>query len=231
MDILAIRQVFAVLTIIRNKWASSFLIVLLFMTIGCSGGVHITEKPTGAKKISYIPWTKDQIKPLGVIKNIRLEIGGIERTPSQEFLMKIRGKLRETNLFHEVLFDKPLLSIPHVELALIIKQSQINGPSFFTFLLGLFSLGLIPFDEDYSAEALLTVYRSDGVQKEYSANGAGNATTHVFGAQSQNTARQRLNDLYSSVNSGNLNSLMSQIVQDSNFFQLQEETPVTKPPI
>lgn len=201
------------------------------MTIGCAGGVHITEKPSGADKISYIQWIQNQKKPLGVIKNIRLEIAGIERTPSEEFVRRIRGKLRETNLFHEVLFDKPLSQIPHVDLAFTIKQSQISRPSFFTFLLGLISLGLIPFDEDYSSETLLEAFRSDGAQKEYSANCPGHATAHVFSAHSQNTFNQRINDLYSTVNSNNLNSLMSQMVENYEFYRIQEDPPVTKPPI
>lgn len=204
---------------------SLFLLTLLMS--GCGGGVHITEKPFGLENDSKKFSGQNEIKPLAILKNIHLEIGGVERTPAGEFLIRIRGKFGETDLFHEVSFNDPLPGIPHIKFNLTIKESEAQLPPLADRLLSGFTLGLIPLKGEYDCEMTLDAERSDGAKKEYSAKGRGTATAYL-GLHNYNSV---LNDLVATVNSNNFNSLMNQMIQDADFFRLERQPMYQKPSI
>ncbi len=203
------------------------LFVLLFLQ-GCGGGIQITEKPPAIDDPTQYELIAAEHKALAVINNIHLEIGGIEKAPSDTLALRVRGKLSQTNLFHEILFNNPYIGITHIKFSLIIKEAEIKFPPIGERLMSGFTLGLIPLEGEYQSEMILKVERSDGVRKEYMAKGSGTSSA-FFGVHNYHKV---MDDLFQAINSANLNSLMAQLRKDAEFFRVRsiDMTPPNEQP-
>ena len=206
----------------------NFLLFGFLFLQGCGGGIQITEKPLDLDNSPQNEIIADESKPLAIINNIHLEIGGIERTPSDNLKLRLRGKLSETNLFHEILFNNPYVGITHIKLSFIIKETDVNLPPLEKRLMSGFTLGLVPLKGEFQSEMILKVERSDGVRKEYMAKGRGTASAFL----GVHNYRNVMNDLYDTIDSNNLNSLMAQLRKDAEFFRVRpiDMTPPSRHP-
>jgi hypothetical protein len=187
----------------RGLLAISFL---LFTS--CGPAVEMRIKPHGADSFSGIQRDEKQLLPIGFIKTVSNKRGDVEHGVNEWFLARVRNKMRETNLFYEIIFERPDPRIPYIVLSLSVVQTEDKkegSNSLKAFAIGLtaFLLGpVLPLKGEYTNEMVLIATRWDGVTKTYSARSGGIATAYLS-VQNYNTV---WNDLVSSTISHCLNS-------------------------
>jgi hypothetical protein len=215
-----------------NRFGISFLFTALLL-LGCGGGVTLTERPLAETGATTLSKGSQNRAPIGYIKTIAVVLDGTERTPLDNFIFRVRGKFRETNLFHEVIFNKPSFVTPSIELELTIKEDRQlseNMNVLKTMASGL-TVGLLapllPLEGSYAGEMRLKVTRSDGEERNYLARCAGTAKAYISLANFS----QVWTTLTSTVTSNNLNSLASQMVRDAEFYRLESMGTERKPPL
>ena len=195
------------------------LVAATWFLVGCES-VQIRERPEGWQPFTGVSVDENRnTRPVGFFKSLRLTIDEAERTPSNEFVSRIRNSFRETNLFLEVSLEKPAVTYPQVELSLkvtdqLTENRGANAIKAFLSGLTLFLLSpILPQYADLTCEMRLIVVRSDGKSKEYVARTSGTATAGI-------DLRAQKYELWSKATSSNLNSIMSQMIADEEFYKL-----------
>lgn len=217
-----------------HPWFFAFLLLLTTIE-GCGGGIHIVEKSPGSESFTGVEQDIKRLRPLGILKSIQANWDGVEGIPSDPYLVKIRGKFRETNLFHEVMFEKPLGHYTYVEMEVIFKryETKNSGVNTLKSMAAGITLGLLaplfPLDGTYHAEMQVKAFRSDGSQKDYLAKSSGTARAHMT-LQNFGTVWEKL---VGTVDGNNFNSILTQMVQDAEFFKVplegNQELPLFTP--
>lgn len=213
---------------LRSTPKLTMVIFLFFSTLlgGCGGGVLVAEKTPGSQSFSGLGPDISRAKPLGFLKFVRLDWNGVDGIPSDPFLVKIRGRFRETNLFQEVVFEKPFTNYPYVEMEVTFKHRENTnvsanaGKSMISALtLGLLA-PLFPLEGEYSGELQVNAFRSDGIKKEFHAKSSGTATAYI----SLKNFQFVWQELIGTVDGNNFNSILTQMVEEADFFKLEDKT-------
>ena len=208
--------------LLKNVFSAFALLLLIAVFAGCGGGVHIDERSPGSDSFMAPEQDAKSIKPLGILKSVRLNWDGVDSTPSEAYLVKIRGRIRETNLFSEVLFEKPLGQYPYVEMEVMFTHTETKNPTANAAksMVSGITLGLLaplfPLEGIYNGEMRVKAFRSDGLKKEYHAKSSGTAKAYL----SLMNFRFAWDKLVGTVDGNNFNSILTQMVNDIQYFQV-----------
>jgi hypothetical protein len=152
---------------------------------------------------------------------------GVDVNVSEGFVERFLDNLRQTQLFARVTKATEIPSVEppkNVELTLFVaevndthqSEAAING------CLVALTLGLLAFvlklRADFTSEMILEVKRSDGASKRYSAKSSGTLMHGLWSNHALGGAA-----LGGAVTTCNINSLMSQMLADAEFYSIREE--------
>lgn len=214
----------------RTKLAIAILLFFSSILGGCST-IEISEKTPGSESFSGLQLGIERAKPLGIFKFIRLEWNGTDSTPAEAFLIKIRGRFRETNLFEEILFEKPFVNYPYVEMEVRFRhmETENSGTNALKAFVSGITLGLLapllPLQGIYEGELMVKAIRSDGLEKEYTAQSSGTSTAYLNMRKFQALHQK----LIRTVDENNFNAVLTQMVEDSDFFKPTETLDSASP--
>jgi len=178
---------------------------------GCSTRVNVIEQSIGGESIT--PAAKAQgPRPIAFVSQAELKSGGIQRPLGDLFLRQLQYKLRESELFSDVTFQKPWGKPITVKLSVEEfhdRHFATNMPKAFLTGLSLFLLSpALPIYEEYKIDVTAEVTSPEGQTKLYRANAKSEMYCMVL--ETQNVLR----DMYATSLNRALNSLVSQMITD-----------------
>jgi hypothetical protein len=195
----------------------SLLFLSLCTVTGCDS-FQIRERSPGSESFSGVNPDEKEWRPLAYVKSIKILSAGAERNANPLFVTRVRDHLRETNLFREVVFEKPPSVFPYVEISFVYSEvwAENQGLNFAKTMLTAASLGLLApvmvATADYACDIQIKIRRPDAEMREYRAHSSGEARSSL------NLHKQKGN-LVAQVITNDLNSVMSQLIADKEFYR------------
>jgi hypothetical protein len=216
---------------LSKLWQASLFCLSLCVVTGCDS-FQIIEQSPGSQSFSGVNHTEREWRPVAYVKSVKIQSNGSEVNANPVFIARVRDLLRDTNLFHEVIFVTPPPIFPYVEISFIYSEAwtENQGLNFAKTMLAAASLGLLApvmvATADYACDIQLKIWRPDGQTREYLAHSSGRARSSL-------NIRHQKSNLVARVITNNLNSVMSQLVEDKDFYRAKKSVFESgpKPPI
>lgn len=191
---------------------------------GCATRINVIEQSIGAESIS--PASKTQHpRPVAFVSRAELKSGGIQQPLSDRFLRDVLYKLRESELFSDVTFQKPGGRPIIVNLSVDEFHDRHEGSNVPKAVLAGATLFLLapalPIYEEYRIDVAAEVTLPEGQTKVYRAKAKIEMYCMVLETQ------HAIRDMYATGINRALNSLVSQIIQDSSFITHNQIEPKT----
>ena len=199
--------------LLQGKFRIIVIIFFVFALGSCQHNVEIKEESKGSESFTPLSEIPEDGVPIAYVKTSKVILEGEEYAPSDNTLHRFRNKLLETRLFYDIVFQRP--AIPHVELNLKITSTDksnkgLNATKVMVSALTLFLLNpVLPVQHKYHSEYSLDVTNLDQETKVYTAFSSGELEDSSLGG--------KFSKLYQAITNNNLNSLMSQLLEDSDF--------------
>lgn len=195
-------------------------IILTMLLSGCAAHwSNIDLKPDGADSLAPYTGDKKTASCVAIMNDLRVKSNGQEVNASSEFHKRFVANLKDARVFESVVSDMPATKPEkYVNLSLAVNENQdtnqgANVAKGFFIGLSLYLLTpVLPLSYDFESEMLLNATRWDGKSKQYSAKGNGSASYQLFA-----NARMAGSEVRAKVTNNNLNALMNQLVQDTDF--------------
>ena len=193
------------------------IFAFIFVLGGCQHTIEIKEKSDGAE--SFVPLAEEPVDgvPLAYVKTIKVISNGIEGEPADHVFYRIRTKLLETKLFYDVVFQRPLANFVEVNLNITENVENNEGENFAKGMAAALTLFLLapvfPQDFEYHSEYSLSLTNLVGEKRLYIASSRGSLEDPM--------GRKHLGEMQQKIIYNNLNSLMSQLLEDVDFILKQ----------
>ena len=201
-----------------------FSIILLCCALGCAHRLDIYQLPPGSE--DFLPSEIGVTVP-AILKTVEVRVDGNEVVdPDPEFIRFVLQKIRRMHVFSEVNpaeeAGKTKMREKAVKLHLLVDvevdtHEALNLVKFTATCASLFLLSpVLKLTDDFDATILLKAVRYDGKDKIYRTRLRGTNHYPIFGVlQSRRDARAE-------VMTKTLNSLMRQIMEDVNFYAMED---------
>jgi hypothetical protein len=212
----------------RTSWDNlSLLACLLISSVllsGCSTRVNVIEQSIGGESLT--PAAKAQgPRPIAFVSQAELKSGGIQRPLGDLFLRQLQYKLRESELFSDVTFQKPWVKPITIKLSVEEFHDRHVGTNLPKAILSGLSLFLLspalPIYEEYTIDVGAEVTSPEGQIKLYRANAKSEMYCNVM--ETQNALR----DMYAKSLNRALNSLVFQMMTDQTLLTPTKAEPRT----
>jgi hypothetical protein len=209
---------------IRMMNKITVFIVLVMCSFGCAHRLDIYQLPPGSEE--FLP-SEIGITIPAILKTVEIRVDGNEVVdPDPEFIRFVLQKIRRMHVFSEVNSaeeaGKTKMREKAVKLHLLVDvevdtHEALNLVKFTATCASLFLLSpVLTLTDDFDAAIQLKAVRYDGNDKIYKTRVRGTNHYPVFGvAQSRRDARAE-------VMTKTLNSLMKQIMEDIDFYAMED---------
>ena len=200
-----------------------FSIMLLCCALGCAHRLEIHQLPPGSE--DFLPSEVGVVIP-AILKAVEVRVNGSDINPDPEFVRLVLGKLRRTYIFSEVNRAEDVSKMKMREKAVrlrLLVDSEVNTHEtanlvkFAATCASLFLLSpVLSLTDDFDATITLKAIRHDGEEKYYTSRMRGINHYSIF------ITSQSRREVRTEVTQRTLNSLMRQLMKDSDFFAMKE---------
>ena len=199
------------------------LVVILLYLAGCARWLEIHQLPLGSE--DFLPSEVGVAIP-AILKAVEVRVNGSDIDPDPEFVRLVLGKLRRTYIFSEVNLAEDASKMKMREKAVrlrLLVDSEVNTHEtanlvkFAATCASLFLLSpVLSLTDDFDATITLKAVRYDGEEKYYKSRVKGTNHYSIF------TISQSRREVRTEVTEKTLNSLMTQLMEDIDFYAMEE---------
>jgi hypothetical protein len=182
---------------------------------------NIDAKPNGADSAAHYSSasTSSGHECLAVMDDLQTIFDSQETNASVEFQKRLLRHIKGTGVFNSVAEEMPAAK-PDRWVNFALKSNEAQDTNQGSNMVKGFFIGftfwllppVLPLSYDFESDMTLHATRWDGKSRSYHAKGGGNAKYHYFA----NPAAAG-SELRAQITNNNINSLMSQLVQDAGF--------------
>lgn len=177
--------------------------------------------PDGADADSNAIEYKKLKAPVAILNTLKVKSRGLETGVNPAFQKRFLDYVKEKKIFATVLEAAPSpLPAKYTLLDLVADENKephlgwLWAKAFLIAGTAFLATPVLEFQYDYESDMILTVTRSDGASKRYAAKCSGITNYKLFAEVSRAKT-----DLILQVNASNINSLLSQLSKDTDFFK------------
>ena len=198
-------------------------ILVLFFSLGCSHRVHMKQLPPNYE--DFLPSEVGILVP-AILKTPDIRINRKVITPDEEFTQLVLQKIQRTHVFLEVSSadragtTKRREKAVHLDLSVMGVIDTNIGMNQLKLALNVVTLFLfssaLEYKDEFDVSMELNTRRYDGKERFYRSRISGEILYRAFGGEA---ARQ---EALNQVVTKSLNSLMYQVMQDVDFFAMED---------
>lgn len=194
--------------------------VVMVMLSGCTmHWTNIDAKPNGAESEARYSIAPGGRECLAVMDDLQTIFDSQETNASVEFQKRLLRHIKGTGIFNSVAEEMPAAK-PDRWVNFALKSNEAQDRNQGSNMVKGFFIGftfwlltpVLPLSYNFESDMTLHATRWDGKSRSYHAKGGGNAKYHYFA----NPAAAG-SELRAQITNNNINSLMSQLVQDADF--------------
>jgi len=180
---------------------------------------NIDAKPDGADSVAHYSKSSGARECLAVMDDLQTIFDSQETNASVEFQKRLLRHIKGTGVFNSVTEEMPTVK-PNRWVNFALKSNEAQDTNQGSNMVKGFFIGftfwlltpVLPLSYDFESDMTLNATRWDGKTKSYHAKGSGNAKYQLYA----NSAIAG-NEVRAQITNNNINSLMSQLVQDADF--------------
>lgn len=204
----------------KKGYSLGMAIILMMLLAGCtSHWTNIDLKPDGSDSMNAYSGSGKTANSVAIMSELRVKSNGLDVNASDNFQKRFILNLKDSKIFESVVQEMPTPKPDkYVSFALSVNENhdQHQGANVTKgIFIGLSLYLLTPvlhLSYDFESHMLLNATRWDGKTKEYVAKGQGSSSYQLYANRAAVSG-----DVQATVTKNNLNALMNQLVQDTDF--------------